>query len=118
MAIPNFNQINSVDLTTVNPTVIYRLGTTVAGVDKVQINSIRLVNRTTLTVFVNAWSSSGSTGTANANYLVSGFPVPPNDWRDLVDVKKIAHSVVNSSIIVQADVANVMNVILGGFELS
>jgi len=114
MATANFNQLSNTYLTTTTETAVY----TVPSSTKAQINSIRIVNGGTATVFINAWSVSGAGAGTNATRLVTNFAIPPNDWRDLVDTKKIAHSVAASTIRVQALTANTINVIVGGVQLA
>jgi len=114
MATADFEQLSETYLTTTTETVVY----TVPASTRAQLNSIRIVNGSSSTVFVNAWSVSGGGAGANANRLVTNFAIPPNDWRDLVDAKKIAHSTAASEIRVQALTANAINVIVGGVEFS
>lgn len=114
MAVATFDQLQETDLTTTTETVVY----TVPASTKVQINSIRIVNRSAATVFVNAWSVSGGGAGTNATLLVNNFAIPPNDWRDLVDTKKLAHAVAASEIRVQALTASAINVIVGGMEIA
>jgi hypothetical protein len=118
MATAVFNQLNSVDATTTAETTVYNLGTTTAGVDKVQFNSIRLVNHGATTIFVSVWSISGGGATSDADLLVSNFAIPPDDWRDVVDTKVLSHTVAGSLVVVQSDTINSLNVIVNGMEIT
>jgi hypothetical protein len=110
----SFDQLSATYLTTTAETVVY----TVPASTETQINSIRCVNGSSSTVTINAWSVSGGGAGANANRLCTTFSIPPNDWRDLVDNKKIAHATASSEIRVQASAANAVNVIVGGVEFT
>jgi hypothetical protein len=114
MATANFNQLAALALAGTTETPIY----TVPADTKVQINSIRIVNGSSSTVFINAWSVSGGGAGSPDDRLCTNFAIPPNDWRDLVDTKKIAHSVPGSQIRVQALTGGAINVIVGGVELA
>jgi hypothetical protein len=113
-ALATFNQLAAVDITSTSVTTAYTLPASTS----VQINSIRLPNRTTAAVYVRVWAVNSSSAEANKDILVYDAPVPPGSWIEICDTKIVALTGSGSRIRVRCDTANAVNVVVSGLEVS
>ena len=117
-----FKQLNAKDLTT-TIAVMYTLGTTgEATATQVQINSIRVVNRTANTATVTVWAKETGVpadDVANEKYYYEyQATVPPKQSIELITEKKIAFSTAGSSTIsAKASANSTLNLIVSGMEI-
>jgi hypothetical protein len=111
-AIANFSQLAAVDLSTTSVTTIY----TLPASTKVQVNSVRLVNRSTATAYVRVWAVNSSSAEANKDLQVYDAPVPPGSWLEICDTKIIALTGSGARIRAQSDTSSVINVVVSGME--
>jgi hypothetical protein len=114
MSTANFNQLAAIDLSTTSVTTAYTLPASTA----VQVNSIRMVNRSAATAYVRAWAINDSSAEANKDLLVYDAPIPAGSWLELCDTKTIALKGSGARIRVRSDTSSVINVIVSGMEIA
>lgn len=113
-ATATFNQLAAVDISSTAVTTAYTLPASTT----VQINSIRLPNRTTATVYVRVWAVNSSSAEANKDLLVYDAPVPPGSWIEICDTKIVCLTGSGSRIRVKCDTASALNVVISGMEIA